>query len=337
MRLSRNKDAVNAIKYQDIYNYSHFMTMYRNIYAGTLDFIGFGENFNSRFAANVLFTRGQLAIWKDPDLGFLCGAATPGPDFDIYGEPNRWTVHTPNAKTFQLDRTNSVLVSDQLPGYAGADVYPVNDTAPAWYRNFGFMGSTGTARPMSMALILDQTVRMLTLIRNREALNVKNLTMPLVITGPKEMELTSRTIGEYIEAGIPIIYIGDKTDGGSFRPENVKNLPVNVPNAIGTLSAEFDKIYNYGLSQIGVNSIGTEKKERLLVDEVNANNDLTNAVAVMRQNCLNDGIERLRKLTGEDTVDIVVRVESVEPNTMGVNESEDPMPEIKQKEGEENG
>ena len=57
----------------------------------------------------------------------------------------------------------------------------------------------------------------------------------------------------------------------------------------------------------------------------------------MRQNCLNDGIERLRKLTGDDSVDIVVRVESVEPNTMGVNESEDPMPEIKNKEGEENG
>lgn len=66
------------------------------------------------------------------------------------------------------------------------------------------------------------------------------------------------------------------------------------------IEAEFD-------TRIGIPNANTDKRERLITDEVNANNAGTNALAAQWKECIEDSIERVKGLFGEPVKDLSVK------------------------------
>ena len=68
----------------------------------------------------------------------------------------------------------------------------------------------------------------------------------------------------------------------------------------------FNTIYNMFYTEIGIPNGNTMKKERLITDEINANNIATRAKSEVWFEHISDSIEKVRKLYGLSEADISV-------------------------------
>lgn len=100
-----------------------------------------------------------------------------------------------------------------------------------------------------------------------------------------------------IAAGEPAVFLDKKLfdDNGNltvqlFQQEDVYNM--------GDRLADFRKILNMFDTEIGIPSVNYEKKERMIVDEVNANNVETESLSDIWLETLTDSINDVNSLTG---------------------------------------
>ena len=108
--------------------------------------------------------------------------------------------------------------------------------------------------------------------------------------------------------------------------DKVKSISSGQQYIVDKLQQDIDGRLNTGLTIIGVNNIGIgEKKEHLIVDEVNANNEDINQQSYSYKSEIEDGFDRVEKVLGK-------KVHVIDINEL-FKEDED---EIDEKEDEDN-
>lgn len=72
---------------------------------------------------------------------------------------------------------------------------------------------------------------------------------------------------------INLLYFGDKKQ---FNPESIKSVRTDAPFIADKIMEYKKEIWNEALAFLGVNTLSLEKKERMITDEANSNNELIN-------------------------------------------------------------
>ena len=87
---------------------------------------------------------------------------------------------------------------------------------------------------------------------------------------------------------------------GAFNdPDRVKSIVSGAPYIVDKIQAQIDGRVNEVLTMLGVNNVGVdEKKEHLIVDEVNANNEDIEQQSISFKSEIEDGFERVQKVLG---------------------------------------
>ena len=112
---------------------------------------------------------------------------------------------------------------------------------------------------------------------------------------------------------------------GAFNdPDRIKGIQSGAPYIVDKIQQQIDGRVNEVLTMLGVNNIGIdEKKEHLVVDEINANNEDIEQQSISFKSEIEDGFERVGKVLG-------FKVHVVDMNKMfkeaedEVDEEEDP-------------
>lgn len=107
--------------------------------------------------------------------------------------------------------------------------------------------------------------------------------------------------------------------------DKIKNLSSSAPYIVDKLEQDRQKIENDILTMLGVNNVGIgEKKEHLIVDEVNANNQDVKEMSVSYLNEIEDFFDRVYKVLGYkvSVIDNNEYMESFEGGEEDVKESE---------------
>lgn len=112
----------------------------------------------------------------------------------------------------------------------------------------------------------------LTKIERIKDINLNALKTPILITGNQKQMLTLKNLYQKYDGNIPIIF-GDKE---IFEDNSIKSIKTDAPYLLDKLTLEKKEIWNELLTFLGVNNVETEKKERLITSETDANNDLIN-------------------------------------------------------------
>lgn len=113
----------------------------------------------------------------------------------------------------------------------------------------------------------------------------------------KALAETFKKMMDEVNAGNPAVAVDKNlfdSDGSpkwNFFVQGVKNN--FVANDVEEL---MKKLYNEFCTHIGINNANTEKKERLVVDEVNANNDDVRSLAELWLDEIQDGCRRVREM-----------------------------------------
>ena len=102
--------------------------------------------------------------------------------------------------------------------------------------------------------------------------NIKAQKTPVILVGDESFKLSMKNIYNKYIGNEPVIF-GDKKQLG----ENVlRAIKTDAPFVADKIMDYKKEIWNEALTYLGINNIMISKKERLITDEANSNNELIN-------------------------------------------------------------
>lgn len=207
---------------------------------------GLPESCNARYLEKVLYTYGRAMFINDPELGYLTLKCTPSGQLNVYDEPLRYTaVGTTYSKEFEAD--NCVIIRNNL-----------------------------IERPTDYSVMLFAS--RLTEAERTIDTNVKAQKTPYFITCDEKDRLSMINVFKKIDENETLI-LGSKM----FDVNKISVLTTNAPFVVDKLQNYKHEIWNEALTFFGINNANNDKRERLITDEVNANNEVigVNAEAML--------------------------------------------------------
>ena len=138
-------------------------------------------------------------------------------------------------------------------------------------------------------------------------INISVNKLPFIVAVDENQRLTMENLINQIDENKPAIF-GTKELASTIK-EDLRVLPTNPPFIADKLNDYKKEIWNEALSFLGINNLN-EKKERLITDETNSNNELINLnlqsyLAPRKKACERFNI--LFGLSGDKAIDVKVR------------------------------
>ena len=190
-----------------------------------------------RFIEKVLFNWGHAAFIKDDEKGFMVTRITPSGQLNCYDDPVNITAYAVNY----------------------SKEYKVSDCV--------IMRNNPFEVPTSWTIRL--FAQRLAEVERTLDVNIKAQKTPIVILTDEKQRLTMKNFMQKYDGNTPFIF-GNK----SLDLESVKVLNTEAPYIADQLMIYKHDIWNEAMSFLGIQNANTDKKERLITDEVTANNQL---------------------------------------------------------------
>lgn len=208
------------------------------------------KTIESRHIEHALYGMGKALFFEHKDLGLICLPCAYSSEFNVYGEANKYIVS----------------------GYGYSKIIEKGEKAQIILNN-----DLGIAND---EYVRDYSIKMYEVERCINA-NIKQQKFPYFINGSREQKLSLQKMFEKVEDGEPYIY-GNKQIG----IDSIEVLKLETPYIVDKLNHYKYELEREILTFFGLNN-NYEKKERLLVDEVNSNNDfISRNVDIMYKNRL---------------------------------------------------
>ena len=194
----------------------------------------------SRFLELALYDFGRACFIKDDELGYMALRVNPSDTLNVYQLPTKvqaWSIGY--QKQFDFDEVVYIMNNElQIP-----TARTINQFAYRLYE---------TERTIDVNLIAQKT--------------------PVLIEGDTKTILTLKNVYMQYSGNTPFIF-GNK----QFDISNKLNvLNTNAPYLIDKLELHKHEIWNEMLTYLGIDNANTDKKERLITDEVESNNEVIN-------------------------------------------------------------
>ena len=228
---------LNNATASDIYDRLMMLAISIFTWEGLDEVAGFGA---SRFLEQSLFRYGKAVFIKDDEIGYKVMNATPSDKLNSYYLPIKVNAYSIDYnKSFDLDDCVYIMNNElQKPTSSSIALF-----SKRLYE---------TERTIDVNLHAQRT--------------------PIIIEGSKNTMLTLKNAYMQFDGNVPVIY-GNK----EFNLDSKLNvLHTDAPFVIDKLENYKHELQNDCMTFLGINNANTQKRERLITDEVNSNNDLIN-------------------------------------------------------------
>lgn len=196
---------------------------------------GFGA---SKFLEQVLYETGRACFVKDEKMGFMALRVNPTDKFNVYELPTQVEAFSIGYnQKYDFDEIVYIMNNElEIPTF--------NTLSLIAYRLYD------TERTIDINLNAQKT--------------------PVLIEGDTKTILTLKNVYMQYSGNTPFIF-GNK----KFNLENrLSVLKTDAPYLIDKLELHKHELWNDALTFLGIDNANTDKKERLITDEVESNNEL---------------------------------------------------------------
>ena len=195
------------------------------------------NGFESRYIEQMLFDNGECALFDHPDFGLTVLRSSSRENLNIYGEPTKLSLTGFNEhRTVMMDECVRIMNNDlALPTLPNIVYY---------------------ARRMAE---IDDIIMQ----------NLRQQRVPYLFATDENNSFSLKSLYDRMYQGEPAIFIDKEMLKG--EPENIMVLPTQAPYLVDKLQVQKQEMERELLTFLGINNT-LEKKERLLVDETNSNN-----------------------------------------------------------------
>lgn len=195
---------------------------------------------NARFLENVLFEDGKACIVFDDSLGYLSLRVNPYDTYTVYDEPSGIFAYSKGYhKPYSLDEI-------------------------VYIRNNNIEMPT-----IHLTKLFADRLYSVEMIKR---VNLNSLKTPVIVQGTAKQKQSLVQLFQKYDGNEPFIF----GDIDANLVESLKVFDLKPTYYLDKLTLEKHEILNEYLTSIGINNANTDKKERLIVSEVESNNEMIN-------------------------------------------------------------
>ena len=219
-------------------------------------------NTEERHVEGDLFDEGISVVFEDETLGLMCLRGM-GIGSNVRSDPTHYRVY----------------------GYGYTKEVPADKCVVI---------ENNKLRMPTCEIIQWFTKQLFEIVRTRDT-NIKTLKLPFLIPTTDDKLLSSKKLMEEINNNNWALVVNAKT----FNiDETIKVLQTGVKPFTAELTDQYHDILNEALTYLGINNANTDKKERLITDEANANNQFIDSCAQMFLEARQRACEKINKMFG---------------------------------------
>ena len=260
----------------DLLNSLTFRTIfdkYRLIALNMFAWSGLPDGITEKHVEGLLFEYGKAVFVRDPNMGHLCLQCDPGTGVNVYNEPVKWRAigHGYNR---QYDADACVVIDNNKGRIPTLDFI-------MFYAN----KLTEAERTMDV--------------------NVKANKTPYIIACDDKDVLTFKAIFAQIDGNVPAIYAdkGLNLNALTVMQTGVKFLGNELTDYKHSVESDV-------LTFLGVDNVGVDKRERLITDEAQSNNQLIESFRELQLESRRRACDEINALFG---LNVSVAVRSPQP------------------------
>lgn len=289
----KTKLKTNSIDFLDSlflnkYQYDDYIERIKKICLSMFEWVNLPSSMNSRYLEECLFYLGQASLLYDNEYGFINTKCTSDGRINIYGLPTNLRCYS-----FDYNTSRKLYVGLNNPDEQK------DKEAILVMNNYERIPTLSTCELFA---------RKLTNADLTAYVNIQAQKTPVLVLCKENQRLTLENMYSQYEGNRPVIF-GDSTE---LDINSIKSVNTNAPFIADKIMDYKKEIWNELLTFLGINNLMLEKKERLVSDEANSNNELINmnlqSFLIPRQEACKK-FNELFGLTGTDK-EISVRVRS---------------------------
>lgn len=265
--------------------YFDYVERFKKICLSMFEWVNLPDSMNARYLEECLYYKGQASLLKDELYGFINTQCASNGYLNIYGLPTSL-----NCYSYQYNSIRNLYTG--LNGTEDKDCILVMNN---WQR-------------IPTASTIELFCQRLAEAEMTAQVNIKAQKTPVLIVVDENQRLMMENLYSQYDGNRPFI-MGDKNQVGDGV---VKSINTGAPFIADKIMEYKKQIWNEALQFLGINTLQTEKKERLITDEASSNNELINlnlqSMLIPRQ----EACKQFNKLFGLEGTDkeISVRVRS---------------------------
>lgn len=243
------KDAFRDAVLMNNQTYIDYLERMKKICLSIFQWENLPPSMNERFLEMCLYYNGQCALLYDDDYGYINTMASDGGYINIYGLPTEIQCYS-----YRFNQRRSLYMTDTGEEKGQECILVMNN-----YERI----------PTSMAVSLF-AYRLAEAQRTADV-NIKAQRTPILITTDQKQYFTLKKMYEEYDGNTPAIF----ADKNVISPEALKSLKTDAPFIANDILDYKREIWNEFLTAEGISNL-SEKRERLISNEVDSNNELVN-------------------------------------------------------------
>ena len=265
----------------------NYLERLRQVAISQFEWINLPNSMNAEFLERCLYDFGKASFLKTKDYGFINAKAVGSSDLNIYMLPS--SINCFSTDSLSENRTLYNGFIDETKSEYDYCILVKN--------NQDMIPTEPTLRLFALRLYeAERTCDV----------NIKSQKTPLLLVGDESLKLALKNLFEKYEGNEYVIYADKKQLG----LDSLRAISTESPFVADKIMEYKKEIWNEALTFLGINNINVEKKERLVKEEANANNELVNLnlqnrLLVRKEACKQ--FNELFNLSGENAIDVRVR------------------------------
>lgn len=248
----------------DLLNDLTFKTLYEKyklIAINAFEWTGLPEGIEERHIERELFDEGKAIFFKDPRMSFMCLKAQKGYGMNVYGEPTTYRAIGLNYNE-EYNADDCVIIENNK------------------------------LRLDTRSFVLHY-VNKLTEAERTLDVNIKACKTPIVFTCDDKDLLSFKRMFQEVDGNAPALFVAR-----GLNPDSIQSFQTGAKLMALELSDYIQTVENKLLTFLGINNPAVDKRERLITDEVNANDQLIESFAELQLEARQRACEAINKLYG---------------------------------------
>ena len=214
--------------------YYRLMLLARSVF----EWKGLPNGIDEKWIERYLYTEGKCMFFKDPTYGYMIAKCTPDGQLNFYDEPTKLRPYGTN--------------------YTGGS-YNNNKDCVVIRNNDDMIPTSYTIKLFAKRLAeIDRTIDV----------NIVAQKTPVIVRCTNKQRMTLKQLFNQFMGNEPLIW-GDK----DLDLNNTEVIDLNPPLVFDKLQIQKHAIWNEVMTFLGINNANMDKRERLVDDEVQANNE----------------------------------------------------------------
>lgn len=244
--------------------YIDYYTRLKELALNVFEWHNLPDTIDERFLELTLYEMGYCLYFNDENIGNLALTCTIGGELSVYRIPVFRNAYSVNGYYKECTSKDSVLI----------------------FNNYLHTPTDLTIRLYAKRLYeIQRTIDV----------NVVSQKTPILILTDEKERLTMKNVYMQYDGNQPVIY-----GSNSFDPSRMQVLKTDAPYVSDKLIILLHQVWNEALTFLGIENSNTDKRERLVSDEVSANYGHIEAQRNVMLNARKQACDKINRMFGTD-------------------------------------